>query len=266
MGLAVWNHLPVEVGHLLDQVVILQEYGPIGTHRERVLVAGYRNPGIGCCGFAIVIFHGNTSFVWLGVRLTRWSFDSETNSYKIIIINNLKKILSLHASLFYGLSWSLFSFAVTANTKKIQAMTQYVKSGFIGRFRCYVLQGSQVRIDNLFAPDTDDMRMRKGLVAVVPVAPVGKGYFQHLVDLFKKMDRLVNGGDAGRRKLAPDGFIYLFHGGVPIADRQYSQNGQPLRRDPEIMLSQLRDHLIHALLDTSGIGMWFHLSSKETLY
>jgi len=64
VGLALRNPFPVEVGHLLDEVVVLQQDGPIGPHGERVLVAGYGDPGIGCCGFAVVVFHGNTSFVW----------------------------------------------------------------------------------------------------------------------------------------------------------------------------------------------------------
>ena len=66
VGLALRNPLPVEVGHLLDQVVVLQQDGAIGPHGERELVAGDGDAGIGCCGFAVVVFHGNTSFVWCG--------------------------------------------------------------------------------------------------------------------------------------------------------------------------------------------------------
>ncbi len=107
--------------------------------------------------------------------------------------------------------------------------------------------------------------MGKGLVAVVPVAPVRKGYFQHLVDLFEKMDRLVHSGEAGRWKVAPDGFIDPFYGGVSLTARQYSQNGQPLRRNPELVLSQFRGHLIHAAFDIQVIERWFHRSLKENL-
>ena len=44
VGLALRNPLPVEVDHLLSRRWV-------------------GNPGIGCCGFAVVVFHGNTSFV-----------------------------------------------------------------------------------------------------------------------------------------------------------------------------------------------------------
>jgi len=40
MGLAVRNHLAVEVGHRLHQVVILQQNGAVGSYRERKFVAG----------------------------------------------------------------------------------------------------------------------------------------------------------------------------------------------------------------------------------
>jgi len=53
-----------------------------------------------------------------------------------------------------------FFFAVTANIKKIQTIGQYVKAGFIGHVRFHILQGSQIRIDHLLAPDTDVMRKR----------------------------------------------------------------------------------------------------------
>ena len=69
VGLALRNPLPVEVGHLLDEVVVLQQDGSIGPHGERVLVAGYGDPGIGCCGFAVVVFHGNASFLYSGWQL-----------------------------------------------------------------------------------------------------------------------------------------------------------------------------------------------------
>jgi len=46
MGLAVRNHLPVKIGHLLHQIVVLQQNRAIGPYGEGELVAGYRDPGI----------------------------------------------------------------------------------------------------------------------------------------------------------------------------------------------------------------------------
>jgi hypothetical protein len=56
------NSFSVEVGHLLDQIVVLQEDRTVWSDSERVLVAGYWDPGICGCGFAVVVFHGNISF------------------------------------------------------------------------------------------------------------------------------------------------------------------------------------------------------------
>jgi hypothetical protein len=57
-------------------------------------------------------------------------------------------------------------------------MGHYFKSDFIGHFRGNILQGRIKDQDhNHSAPDTDHMRMGKGVVAVVPVASIGKGYF-----------------------------------------------------------------------------------------
>ena len=46
VGLALGNPLPVEVRHLLNQVVVLQQDGPVRPDRQRVLVAGYRDSRI----------------------------------------------------------------------------------------------------------------------------------------------------------------------------------------------------------------------------
>ena len=56
--LAVRDHLPVEVRHLLEQVVVVQNDGAVGAYGEGVLVAGYRDSGV--CGGVIVVLiaHG----------------------------------------------------------------------------------------------------------------------------------------------------------------------------------------------------------------
>jgi hypothetical protein len=126
--------------------------------------------------------------------------------------------------------------ALAAKAKKINPVSVNLETGFFGNLLCQVFQPAQIRVDDFFAPRAYQMGVRVRFVAVVAVAPIRKGYFYYLVDLFKKMDRLVNGGDTGRRKLFPDDFIYPFHRGMPLAGRQYSQNGQPLGSDPEIMI------------------------------
>src|SRR5258708_31928766 len=51
MRLTFGNPLPVEVRHLLDEIVILQQYGPVGPNGERKLIAGNWNASIGGCWF-----------------------------------------------------------------------------------------------------------------------------------------------------------------------------------------------------------------------
>jgi hypothetical protein len=47
MGLALRDPLSVEVGHLLDEVVVLQQDRAVGANRERELVGRYRDTGVG---------------------------------------------------------------------------------------------------------------------------------------------------------------------------------------------------------------------------
>jgi hypothetical protein len=49
--LAFRSALPVEVRHLLNEVMILQQDGAVGADGERVLIAGDWNAGVGCRGF-----------------------------------------------------------------------------------------------------------------------------------------------------------------------------------------------------------------------
>jgi hypothetical protein len=65
MGLAVWNHLPVEVGHLLHQVMVLHQDRSVRPDGKRKLVAGHGISRIICSDFAIIVFHGNSSFILL---------------------------------------------------------------------------------------------------------------------------------------------------------------------------------------------------------
>jgi hypothetical protein len=64
----------------------------------------------------------------------------------------------------------------------------------------------------------------------------------------EKRYRLVDGGDAGRRELGSDRVVDLLDAGVPIAGGQHLQHRQPLRGDPEIVVPELREHLVQALV------------------
>jgi hypothetical protein len=66
MRLTFGNPLPIEVRHLLDEVMILQQYGTVAPNCERKLIAWDWNPCIGCCGFVAVVLHDSASIVPLG--------------------------------------------------------------------------------------------------------------------------------------------------------------------------------------------------------
>jgi hypothetical protein len=134
--------------------------------------------------------------------------------------------------------------ALGAKAKKINPVSGNLETGFFSNLLCQVFQTAQIRIDHFFAPRAYQMGVRVRFVAVISVASVRKGYFQHLIDLFKEMDRLIYGGDTGRRKLLPNDIIYPLHRGMPLTGRQYSQYGQPLWGDPKIVIPQLCKHLV----------------------
>src|SRR5258708_23269864 len=64
MRLTFGSPLPVEVRHLLDEIVILQQDRAVGADGERVLIAGDWNAGVGCRGLAAVVRHDRASLVF----------------------------------------------------------------------------------------------------------------------------------------------------------------------------------------------------------
>jgi hypothetical protein len=134
--------------------------------------------------------------------------------------------------------------ALPAKAKKINPVSSNLETGFLGNLLCQVFQAAQIRVDHFFAPRAYQMGVRVRFVAVIPVASIRKGYFQHLVDLFKEMDRFIYRGDTGRRELLPNDFINPFHRGMPITGRQYSENRHPLGGNPKIVIPQLCKHLV----------------------
>ena len=53
MGLALGDALAVEVGHLLDQIEVLEQDGTVGTDGERVLLTGDGDAGVGGSGWSL---------------------------------------------------------------------------------------------------------------------------------------------------------------------------------------------------------------------
>ena len=73
MRLALRDSFPVEVRHLLDEVVILQQYRTVGTDCERVLIAWDWNP-------ASVVVGLLPSFFMTAPPLSRLAIWSETQA------------------------------------------------------------------------------------------------------------------------------------------------------------------------------------------
>jgi hypothetical protein len=71
----------------------------------------------------------------------------------------------------------LFFRAITANTEKVQPVIQNFKIGILLDLSFHFIQAFQVRIDNLFAPDADDVRMRRRPVSIIAVASIREPQF-----------------------------------------------------------------------------------------
>jgi hypothetical protein len=80
MRLTFGNPLPVEVRHLLNEIMILKQDRAVGPDGERELIAGDWNPGIVCRRFLAVVRHGSRAsiaFAHKGGNLARALFPRE---------------------------------------------------------------------------------------------------------------------------------------------------------------------------------------------
>ena len=109
--------------------------------------------------------------------------------------------------------------AVAACAEKINPVIYYLKTCFFSNFVCQVLKTTQIRINDLFTLCANYVGVRIRLIAIITITPIRESKFQHLVELFKKVDRLVNGGDAGCWKFSPDSFINSFNRWMSLAKR-----------------------------------------------
>ncbi|SKX64312.1 Uncharacterised protein [Mycobacteroides abscessus subsp. abscessus] len=57
MGLTLGDALAVELRHLLDQIVIVQDDGTARSDGERMLIASGRRSGVSCCVEIVLIRH-----------------------------------------------------------------------------------------------------------------------------------------------------------------------------------------------------------------
>ncbi len=95
------------------------------------------------------------------------------------------------------------------------------KSGFLFQLLGQMVQTGQVRVNNLFAPGTNQMRMGIGIVTVIAVAAVTETKLQDLTYFFDQRYGFINGGQTGGRKIDFDLLINPLDTGMAIAGRQY---------------------------------------------
>lgn len=89
--------------------------------------------------------------------------------------------------------------------------------------------GRYIGINNALAFGTDEMRMWIRLVPIIAVALLAEIQCNHLTQIFKQIDRLVNGRQAGRGKVRFDPFVDRFYTGVSVALSQDIEYRQSLR-------------------------------------
>src|SRR5512134_3822155 len=85
-----------------------------------------------------------------------------------------------------------------AEPEEIQPMTGDPKTCFRNQFLRYTVQTFQIRVDDFLASGADEVWVRIGFVAVIPIAPLREPKLQHLVQFFEKGHGLVNRGQACR--------------------------------------------------------------------
>ncbi|KPK92892.1 MAG: hypothetical protein AMJ94_04185 [Deltaproteobacteria bacterium SM23_61] len=108
---------------------------------------------------------------------------------------------------------------------------------FLFQFSGHICQTAKIRINDFFAFDANDMRMRIWFVAIVPIAPFGESQFQNLVEFFEEGNCFIHSSKACGWKIRFDLFIDSFHGWVFNAANQNLQNRNSLRGDSELMRS-----------------------------
>ena len=112
---------------------------------------------------------------------------------------------------------ALLCHAIAAQTEKIQPVIQNLKIGLHCDLFCHFIQAVQVRIDYFSAPDADDVGVRIGPVAVVPVAPIREAQLENLAKFLDQYNISINGGEAHGRKVSFYLAMDIFNAGMAFA-------------------------------------------------
>ena len=94
----------------------------------------------------------------------------------------------------------------------------------------------------------DHMWMRAWIDAVVVMTAISELQFLYFSKRFKRIDRLIDGGQGGRWTHLADVAVNLLCRRVPVHVDQGFQNAEPLRRDPVSASGQSVSQRLNTLL------------------
>jgi hypothetical protein len=123
-----------------------------------------------------------------------------------------------------------FGHAIGAYAEKIQPVIENLEMSLGRDLLLHVIQAVQVRVNNGFALDTDDVGMGIWPVAVVPVAPIGESQLEHFTKGLDDYDVSVHRRKTHGRKLFLDLTMDRFDAGMPFAFGEDFDDRQPLGR------------------------------------
>lgn len=119
----------------------------------------------------------------------------------------------------------------------------------LGDFSGHSIELADFGIGDLVTLGTNQMRVRIGLVAIVPVASNSETDLEDFTNLFKQVHCFINRRQAGRGEVHFDFFIDLLNTRVVLALKKGLEDSYALRRDAEFALAQLGQDFIQSLLN-----------------
>ena len=119
----------------------------------------------------------------------------------------------------------------------------------IGNLYSHLIELADFGVGDLVATGANQVRMRIGPAAVVPVASGGETDFEKFTDLFEQVNCFINCRQAGCGEIFLDFSIDLLNPRVILTLQKGPENGYSLRCDTEIALAQLGQDVIQSFLN-----------------
>ena len=144
----------------------------------------------------------------------------------------------------------LFPLTHRADTKKLNLVRHDPIACRFSNFDGHLIKEFHVRIDDSFTLRTYDMRMWIGFVTIVTVASIRKPDFENLTDGLEEVNRLVDCRQAGGREIHQDLFVDLFDTWMFITTQKDLYDGNSLRSNAKLTLTELAKDFIQPILWT----------------